>query len=171
MSEPFIGEIRLFGGNFAPRDWAFCDGRLLPIASYTTLFAVIGTIYGGDGRTTFGLPDLRGRAPMHPGSGPGLTRRVQGERGGAETVTLSATQLPNHTHQMNAVDAAGNTNVPDDNSLAHAGYRTNDISTSLVDMNAAAIANAGSGQAHDNMAPSLAINFIIALEGIFPSRS
>jgi len=170
MSEPFIGEVRMFGGNFAPRDWAFCDGRLLSIASYTTLFAVIGTIYGGDGRTTFGLPDLRGRAPMHPGSGPGLTRRVQGERGGSETETLSETQLPSHTHQMHAVDAVGNTKTPDNNSLAHAGYHP-DGSTNLVDMNAAAITNTGGGQAHSNMAPSLGMNFIIALNGVFPFRS
>ena len=170
MSEPFIGEIRIFAGNFEPRNWAYCDGRLISISSNNELFAVLGTTYGGDGRTTFGLPDLRGRAPMHAGNGPGLTSRQLGARGGAETVVLTEAQLPNHTHQMAAVDATGNTDIPDDNSLAIAGYQT-DGDSNLVNMASQALANTGSGQGHSNMAPSLGINFIIALVGIFPSRS
>lgn len=170
MSDPFIGQIIMFAGNFAPRGWAFCDGQLLPIASNTALFSLLGTTYGGDGRTTFALPDLRSRAPMHPGHGSGLTPRTLGQRSGTETVTLTASQLPTHTHQMNAVNTAGNSDVPDNNSLAQAGYQT-DSTTNLVDMHAVAITNTGGGQGHDNMAPSLGISFIIALTGLFPSRN
>jgi len=170
MSDPFLAEIRMFAGNFAPRGWALCDGQLLSIAQNTALFSLLGTIYGGDGRTTFALPDLRSRAPMHPGSGPGLTPRTLGQSGGTETVTLNVSQLPTHTHQMNAVKTSGNSDVPDNNSLAQAGYQT-DSTTNLVAMNAVAITYTGAGQGHDNMAPSLGINFIIALEGVYPSRN
>jgi microcystin-dependent protein len=170
MSEPFLGEIRMFAGTFAPRGWAFCDGQILPISSNSALFALLGTTYGGDGRTTFALPDLSGRAPMHPGNGPGLTFRTLGQKGGTETVTLNVSELPTHTHQMSAINATGNSDVPDNNSLAQAGYQA-DSTTNLVNMHAVAITNTGGGQGHDNMAPSLGINFIIALEGVFPSRS
>ena len=170
MSEPFIAEIRMFAGNFAPRGWSFCDGQLLAISSNPSLFSILGTTYGGDGRTTFGLPDLRGRAPMHAGNGAGLSPHRLGERAGAETVTLNLSQLPAHTHQMNAVNAAGNTDVPDNNSLAQSGFQA-DSTTNLVNMNAAAITTTGGGQGHDNMAPSLGINFIIAVTGIYPPRN
>lgn len=170
MSEPFLAEIRMFAGNFAPRGWALCDGQLLPIAQNTALFSLIGTIYGGDGRTTFALPDLRARAPMHPGNGPGLTPRRLGQTLGEETVVLNVSQLPSHTHQMNVENNLGDVDTPTNHSLAPAGYQT-DSTSNLVHMNTAAIADTGGGQGHDNMAPSLGINFIIAVMGLFPSRS
>ena len=112
MSEPFIAEIRIFAGNFAPRGWAFCDGQLLPISQNTALFALIGTTYGGDGRTTTALPNLQGRAPMHPGRGPGLTSRRLGQNGGSETITLTEAQLPNHTHGVEVSGRVGSDNDP-----------------------------------------------------------
>lgn len=174
MSEPFIAEIRIFAGNFAPRSWAFCDGQLLPISQNTALFSLIGTTYGGDGRTTTALPNLQGRAPMHPGRGPGLTDRRLGERGGVEMVTLSEAQMPNHTHTLRAVTEFGDLFGPSDRSLARSRsgsiYQTN-TSASLVSMNEQALPNAGGSQAHNNLQPFLAINFIIALQGLYPSRS
>ena len=113
MSEPFIAEIRIFGGNFAPRSWAFCDGQLLPIAQNTALFSLIGTTYGGDGRTTTGLPNLQGRAPMHPGRGPGLTSRRLGQNGGQETATLGEAQMPNHSHAFQGNSLPASVNAPD----------------------------------------------------------
>jgi microcystin-dependent protein len=147
MSEPFIAEIRIFAGNFAPRGWAFCNGQLLPVAQNTALFSLIGTTYGGDGRTTTALPNLQGRAPMHPGRGPGLTSRRLGESGGSETVTLSTAQMPNHNHPLMA------------------------SAENLVPMANEALPAAGGSQSHNNMQPYLAINFIIALTGLYPSRS
>lgn len=174
MSEPFIAEIRIFAGNFAPRGWAFCNGQLLPIAQNTALFSLIGTTYGGDGRTTTALPDLEGRAPMHPGSGPGLTSRRLGERGGTETVALSGAQLPSHTHTLRAADINGATATPDNNSLSRStggnAYQT-DSSNNLVPMNQGILGNVGSNQPHNTQQPYLAINFIIALAGLYPSRS
>ncbi len=117
MSEPFIAEVKIFAGNFAPRSWAFCDGQLLPIAQYTALFSLVGTIYGGDGRTTFGLPNLEGRAPMQQGRGPGLTSRRIGDRGGTETVTLSVEEMANHTHFLRAGVSRGSTSQPGGNSF------------------------------------------------------
>jgi microcystin-dependent protein len=176
MSEPFIAEIRIFAGNFAPRGWAFCNGQLLPIAQNTALFSLVGTIYGGDGRTTFGLPDMQGRAPMHPGGGPGLTPRRLGERGGATTVTLSEAQMPSHTHGLRAssvaTDEEGTSNpantVTGVTDLSDAIYAP---AASLTSMHPAALTSVGNGQAHENMQPFLTINFIIALVGLFPSRS
>lgn len=174
MSEPFIAEIRIFAGNFAPRNWAFCDGQLLPIANNTALFSLIGTTYGGDGRTTTALPNLQGRAPMHPGRGPGLTARRLGEKVGVETVTLSEAQIPSHNHTARADTTVAATSTPSNTtSLARSGggqaYQT-DTTANLVDMASQTLSTTGGGQAHANMQPYLALNFIIALVGLYPSR-
>lgn len=174
MSEPFIAEIRIFAGNFAPRSWAFCDGQLLPIAQNTALFSLIGTTYGGDGRTTTALPNLQGRAPMHPGRGPGLTSRRLGEKVGTETVTLAEAQIPQHTHTARAQTAGGNTNIPTNTTaFARAGadrFYQNDASANLVDLASETLSTTGGGQAHTNLQPFLTLNFIIALQGLYPSR-
>jgi microcystin-dependent protein len=173
MSEPFIAEVRIFAGNFAPRGWAFCDGQLLPVAQNTALFSLIGTVYGGDGRTTTALPNLKGRAPMHPGRGPGLTSRRLGQRGGVETVTLTTEQIPQHTHAAMAVNAQGATNQPAPTTAPAQlpGRGSNLYSTGSPDGALRELANTGGGQAHDNMEPYLTLNFIIALVGLYPSRS
>jgi len=172
MSEPFIAEIRIFAGNFAPRNWAFCDGLLLPISQHTALFSLIGTTYGGDGRTTTALPNLKGRAPMHPGNGPGLTSRRLGQKGGRETETLSEAQIPNHTHSLRGTVSRGSASQPQGNafnrSVGETAYHT---PTNLTGMSAAMAANTGGSQAHNNMQPFLTLNFIIALVGLYPSRS
>ena len=174
MSEPFIAEIRIFGGNFAPRGWAFCNGALLPISQNTALFSLIGTTYGGNGQTTTALPNLQGRAPMHPGRGPGLTSRRLGVRGGAETVTLSEAQMASHSHAVTAKEGDGTTTNPDNNSFASAtstkSYQS-DASSNLVSMGTAMLGNSGGSQAHNNIQPFLTLNFIIALQGLYPSRS
>jgi microcystin-dependent protein len=173
MSEPFVAEIRIFAGNFAPRGWAFCNGQLLPVSQNTALFSLIGTTYGGDGRTTTALPNMQGRAPMHPGRGPGLTIRRLGERGGSEAVTLSEDQMPNHTHSAGASalrassgTAAGNLPAEPRDGLL---YQT-DTTNNLVDMAPETVPAVGGSQAHNNMQPYLAINYIIALVGLYPSR-
>ncbi len=167
MADPYIGEIRIFAGNFAPNSSAFCDGQLLQIAQNTALFAIVGTLYGGDGRTTFGLPDLRGRAPMHAGSGPGLTSRTLGERAGAETAT--AAQMPSHRHTLQGVDADAQTTDPTGNRLATSNEDNyDDQNVPNVPMSSLATGSFAE-QAHDNMQPYLTLNFIIALNGIFPS--
>jgi microcystin-dependent protein len=170
MSEPFIAEIRIFAGNFAPRSWAFCDGQLLPISQNTALFSLIGTTYGGDGRSTTALPNLQGRAPMHPGRGPGLTDKRLGERGGVEMVTLSEAQMPNHNHTARASEEDGRFLTPQDMYLGAGStiYATGTSNASLADQ---ALPNAGGSQAHNNVQPFLTINFIIALQGLYPSRS
>lgn len=174
MSEPFIAEIRIFAGNFAPRGWAFCNGQLLPIAQNTALFAIVGTIYGGDGRTTLGLPNLEGRAPMGQGRGPALTPRTLGQRGGVETVTLTEAQMPNHDHQLMASDEEADRRTPAANRAlaesAGGSLYAPPPSSGFVDMDARSIPAYGQGQAHNNMQPYLALNFIIALVGLFPSR-
>ena len=177
MSEPFIAEIRIFAGNFAPRSWAFCDGQLLPVAQNTALFSLIGTTYGGDGRTTTALPNLKGRTPMHPGRGPGLTSRRLGQRGGAETITLSEAQIPSHTHTLRA----SNDDIEEEggDKTATSGYTARmqanqsiySGNTNLVDMAPTSMANNGGNQAHNNMQPYLTLNFIIALQGLYPSRA
>ncbi len=169
MSEPFIAEIRIFAGNFAPRGWAFCDGQLLPISQNTALFSLIGTTYGGDGRTTTALPNLQGRAPMHPGRGPGLTSRRLGEKVGAETVTLSEAQIPSHSHTMRAADTSPTQNSPAGAVTGVAKIYGN--SANLVDLEGGTLATTGGGQAHTNLQPFLTLNFIIALVGLYPSRS
>ncbi|MBR9764906.1 MAG: phage tail protein [Rhodobacteraceae bacterium] len=175
MSEPFIAEIRIFAGNFAPRGWAFCDGQLMPIADNTALFSLIGTTYGGDGRTTMALPNMQGRAPMHPGRGPGLTMRRLGERDGSSTVTLTEAQLPSHDHPMMASSDMASTATPTtETSLARSGFGDNLYQTntteSLAYMAYQAVQRTGGSQAHQNMQPYLALNFIIALTGLYPSR-
>ncbi len=182
--EPFIGEIIMFGGNFAPRGWAFCNGQLLQISQNTALFSILGTIYGGDGRTTFGLPDMRDRAPMHAGTGPGLTQRRLGQKLGTDTVTLSATNLPSHTHQLSAHAVVTDTDkdVPAATTSLGAipgsamGFFFPNLygadTGALVDMAAEALlATTGGGSAHANQQPFQKVNFIIALQGIFPSRN
>lgn len=162
QSDCLIGEMRYFGGNFAPRGWALCDGQLLAISSHSALFSILGTTYGGDGVSTFGLPDLRGRVPMHMGTGPGLTPRQLGAKSGAETVTLTLNQMPPHHHGVVAatgpVDPAGERYV--ENQQASSSIvvpdRTDDV---------------GGGQSHNNMQPYQVVNFCIALEGVYPSRS
>jgi microcystin-dependent protein len=175
MSEPFVAEIRIFAGNFAPRGWAFCDGQLLPVSQNTALFSLIGTTYGGDGRTTTALPNLQGRAPMHPGRGPGLTSRRLGQKGGVEQVVLSEAQIPSHNHTVRANMSNGTTNVPSTAaSLAGAGRDSLYVSTpssNLVDLADETLNTTGGGQPHLNMQPFLALSFIIALVGLYPSRS
>jgi microcystin-dependent protein len=167
-----MGEIRMFSGNFAPRGWRLCNGDILPISQYTPLFAVIGIAYGGNGQTTFALPDLRGRIPMHWGQGPGLSPRVIGERAGSETVTLISTQMPAHNHTLNASFNLGAASSPEGAFVAAFDPTfTNYAMNANTTMNPASIGIAGGSQPHQNMQPSLAISFIIALEGIFPSRN
>ena len=170
-ADPFIGEIRIFAGTFAPQGWAFCDGQLLAIAQNTALFSLLGTNYGGDGRTTFGLPDLRGRVPMHAGSGPGLTPRYLGQKGGQEQVTLNESQIPAHTHQAKASSEAPDTNSPE-NAVSAQKVRTHLYNTgpSDVNMGTTAISSTGGSQAHDNMQPYQCLNYIICLQGLYPSR-
>jgi microcystin-dependent protein len=173
MSEPFVGEIRMFAGNFAPRGWSFCDGQLLAVSQNDALFSLLGTIYGGDGRTTFGLPDLRGRVPIHHGQGPGLSDRRLGSKSGAESVTLTRNLLPSHSHQMRgSTDAASETrpagNVPGSDLAVDAYFENPPGADSLA---AGAIADSGGGQSHTNLQPYLCVHFIIALFGIYPSRS
>jgi microcystin-dependent protein len=176
-ADPFIAEIIMFGGNFNPRGWAFCDGQLLPIAQNTALFSLLGTTFGGDGRTNFALPDLRGRVAMHPGSGAGLTPRSLGEKGGTETNTLSVLNLPAHNHAATLHASSGAGNVPDPaGSVLAKKNRTNIYNNSAtpdVTMNSASVttANTGGGQAVNNVQPFLAVNYIIALTGTFPSRN
>lgn len=173
MSEPFIAEIRIFAGNFAPRSWAFCNGQLLPISQNTALFSLIGTTYGGDGRSTTALPNLEGRAPMHPGRGPGLTARRLGQRGGVEMVTLTEAQMPSHTHTLMATDEDGNRMDPANNTFARGTNMFIPFGSASPTGNMAdqALPNAGGSQAHNNLQPFLTMNFIIALQGLYPSRS
>ena len=173
MSTPFIGEIKMFGGNFAIRGFAFCQGQLLSIAQNTALFSLIGTTYGGDGQTSFGLPDLRGRLPIGQGQSPGLSSRTVGELGGTETVTLLANQAASHTHPLACSTSAGNSTVPTANFwAANANVGSAQFAAaSNTSMNGAAMLATGGNLPHENMMPYLGINFIIALEGIFPSRN
>jgi microcystin-dependent protein len=176
MSEPFLGEIRMFGGNFAPRGWAFCNGQILPIAQNTALFSLLGTTYGGNGQTTFALPDLRGRVPMHWGQGPGLTPRSLGETSGSENVTLLSNQMPAHTHSLTANNQQGDAFSPE-GAVAAAAVDSSQqplniySSSANTTMSAQAIGAAGGSQPHSNMQPFQCVSFIIALEGIYPSRN
>jgi len=171
MSEPFVAEIRIFAGNFAPRGWAFCNGQLLPISQNTALFSLIGTTYGGDGRSTTALPDLQGRIPMHPGQGPGLTSRRLGERGGVELVTLSEAQMPNHNHPMMGTEEEADRPAPASDRMLAEGESVYGGASNLVPMASGALPNTGGSQPHNNLQPFLTINFIIALVGLYPSRS
>lgn len=179
MDQPFIGTVILFAGNFAPRGWAFCQGQLLSIAQNSALFSLLGTTYGGDGITNFALPDLRGRTPIGFGQGRGLTNRTQGEIAGEENVTLIATQMPAHTHAVACHSASGDQSVPNGHYPAAAAQNRESgvyvdsqyAATTDTTMAAATILPSGGSQPHDNMPPFLVLNYIIALEGIFPSRS
>ena len=168
---PFVGEVRWFAGNFAPRNWAFCDGQILDIASNTALFSLLGTTYGGDGRTTFGLPDMRGQAMVHQGSGPGLTTRRLGNRAGEENVTLQEVQLPSHTHTLRADSSGGDSVLPDDRVVSKVGRLRVFANTSDVDMGASSITETGDSRSHNNMQPYTTLSCIIALQGIYPSRN
>jgi microcystin-dependent protein len=169
----FLGEIRMFGGNFAPLGWAFCDGQLVPIAENDQLFTLIGTTYGGDGEQTFALPDLRGRLPIHQGTGPGLSTFVMGENGGAEEVTLTVNQIPAHSHAPIAVGGAVGSQIDPAGNLPAQSFNVtpyiNDAPTG--NFNSAAIAPAGGSQPHTNLQPYLCIRFIIAVSGDFPTQT
>ncbi|WP_452222340.1 phage tail protein [Lacinutrix salivirga] len=179
--EPFIAQILMFGGNFAPRGWALCDGQLLAISQYTALFSLIGTTYGGDGRTTFALPDLRGRAPIHPGTGPGLSNIKGGQRGGAEIHTLTINEMPNHNHSGSGLgigcnESDGNSEEPNGRNLGLAtsgtpyNSDTNDATMAAGNITGDTGPQGGS-QAFNIRNPYLGVNYIIALQGVFPSRS
>lgn len=184
--DPFIGQITMFGGTFAPRGWAFCDGQLLAISSNEALFSILGTTYGGDGRTTFALPDLRSRAPMHAGHGPGLSTRILGQKGGQEDVTLTYNEMPSHAHyasisgnvypslQAGAGKTGSGANggfIGDTNDFKAEDGGGNIAGLSTTNDLAVTVNNAGGNGSHNNMQPYLAINFIIALYGQYPSRS
>ena len=179
--EGMIGEIRMFAGNFAPRAWAFCEGQLLPIAQNTALFSILGTTYGGDGRTTFGLPDTRGRAAIHAGNGPGLSDYRLGSRGGVEHVTLNQTQIPSHNHIVSSAKQKATNNPLTTNNptgailTSKAGIDAFTTSGADGSMQAnslhVTLGNTGGNQQHENREPWLAMYYIIALQGVFPSRS
>jgi microcystin-dependent protein len=172
MSEPFVAEVRIFACNFAPRGWAFCNGQLLPIAQNTALFSLVGTTYGGDGRTTLGLPNLQGRAAMHPGNGPGLSSRSLGETGGRNTETLSMPKMPQHNHLMKGNSEPATSGDPSGAQLADASPLKNyGSSRDNETLASQAISSAGGGGAHNNQQPYQAMNFVIALIGVYPSRS
>jgi microcystin-dependent protein len=183
MSDYFLGQIVMFGGNFAPRGYAFCNGQLLPISQNTALFSLLGTTYGGDGRTTFALPDLRSRLPVDWGQGPGLSNYALGQTGGSETVTIDVTTMPSHNHTFNATVATATANTIANNllpaqpteALGTPQFYGNDVAgqppITPVALNPNVCGRTGGGQSHSNLMPSLCITFIIALQGIFPSRN
>lgn len=166
MSSPYVGEIRIFAGNFAPAGWMFCEGQLLPISEYETLFNLIGTTYGGDGQSTFGLPDLRGRLPMHFGNGFALS-----ETGGAETVTLTVSQIPAHSHPMLASTDVPVSTSPTGNVTGQAASKIYRSGSPTVFLSPAAIGSAGGSQPHNNFQPYLCVDFIISLFGVFPTQT
>ena len=171
MANPFLAEIRIFAGNFAPTGWALCNGQLLPISQNTALFSLLGTFYGGDGKTTFALPDLQGSAPVHQGQGPGLSQRFIGEQAGEQAVTLIQSEMPAHTHALNGTNQLQNLPDPANHTLARANanaYVQNP--TGFTQMNGLAIGITGDNLPHNNMPPFLTLTFIIALQGVFPPR-
>jgi microcystin-dependent protein len=174
MADPFVAEIRIFPFNFAPKGWAWCDGQLLPLSQNTALFSLLGTTYGGNGKSNFALPDLQGRAPMHPGQGPGLSLHDLGETGGSQTVTLLESEIPAHPHVMRASGDVADNNVPANAMLAKPIGRGNNlyitVTSPLVALNNSALAPAGGDQPHNNMQPYLTFYFCIALQGVFPPR-
>jgi microcystin-dependent protein len=174
MSNPFVAEVRIFTGNFAPTGWAQCNGQLMPISQNTALFSLLGTTYGGDGKSTFALPNLQGSAPMQQGQGPGLSLRDLGEIGGEQNVTLLQTEMPAHSHGVQCVSAGGGTNSPTNAFWAGGGRGAPPMYTPLaanVNMSPLATSIAGSSLPHNNMMPYLGLTFIIALQGVFPARS
>jgi microcystin-dependent protein len=172
MADPFVAEIRIFPFNFAPRGWAWCDGQLLPLSQNTALFSLLGTTYGGNGKSNFALPDLQGRVPMHPGQGPGLSLHDLGETGGSDTVTLIESEIPAHSHVVNAAITPASQRNPSDAVLARSRNATvyQNTVTQLTSMAPQAIAPAGGDQPHNNMQPYLTFYFCIALQGVFPPR-
>ena len=166
--EPLIGQIQAFGFNFAPRGWAKCEGQLLPINQNETLFSLLGTTYGGDGRTTFGLPDLRGRVPMHHGNGPGLTPRPMGQKSGEERHTLTIDQMPAHNHSLHGIKKAGESAGPE-YGVVRDDYAPSS-GTPDVSLGTNTAMPTGGGQSHNNMQPYLVVNYCIALVGLYPSR-
>jgi microcystin-dependent protein len=161
----------MFAGNFAPRNWALCDGQFLAIAQNDALFSLLGTTYGGDGRTTFGLPDLRSRIPVHAGTGPGLSPKTLGSKAGSESVTLSSVQLSSHTHPLQGSSDPATTPDPSGSVFARSSGDAYGSEFSASYMNGAGVSNSGGGQSHTNLMPSLAVNFIVALFGLYPSRN
>ena len=175
MADPFVAEIRIFPFNFAPRGWAFCDGQLLPLSQNTALFSLLGTTYGGDGKTNFALPDLQSRAAMHPGQGPGLSLHDLGETGGSETVTLLESEIPAHGHAMMASTQPGEDPAPNPSeALARsvgASLYQSVTNANLAQLSPEALAPAGGDAPHNNMMPYLTFNFCIALQGVYPPRT
>ena len=170
--DPFVAEIRIFPFNFAPSGWAFCDGQILPLSQNTALFSLLGTTYGGNGQTNFALPNLQGSAPMHPGQGPGLSLHDLGEQGGAQTVTLLETQIPSHSHTLNASAADGTDQGPANSRFATGtGIGAYAALAPLVPLAPRAVAAVGGGQPHNNMMPYLTLSFCIALQGVYPPRT
>jgi microcystin-dependent protein len=174
MADPFVAEIRIFGFTFAPRGWAFCNGQILPISQNTALFSLLGTTYGGNGQSTFALPNMQDNAPMHPGQGPGLSLHDLGETGGAPFVTLLESEIPAHTHTMNASTQDGGDSHPQNNLLAQGigiGQYIASNTGPFVNLNPSAMPPAGGSLPHNNMMPYLTLNFCIALQGVFPPRT
>jgi microcystin-dependent protein len=170
-AEPFLGEICLYPYNFAPRGWAFCSGQILPIAQNTALFSLLGTTYGGNGQTTFALPDLRGRCAISSGQGPGLSSYSLGEVNGVENVTLLGTQIPIHSHTVAAVDDDATVGIPTGALMANIGAKGYSKGAANTQMSPTMIGGGGGNQPHENRQPLLVLNYCIALEGIFPSRN
>ena len=179
MADPFVAEIRIFPFNFAPSGWAMCNGQLLPLSQNTALFSLLGTVYGGDGKSNFALPNLQGSAPMHPGQGQGLSLRDLGEQSGSESVTLLQSEIPVHNHQVQATAANGNIDAPAGTVLARGNFGfqgttgsvalySNDAPNTAMSLQAMALA--GGGLPHNNMQPYLTMNFCIAMQGVFPPR-
>jgi microcystin-dependent protein len=173
MADPFVAEIRIFPFNFAPKGWAWCDGQLLPLSQNTALFSLLGTTYGGDGKSNFALPDLQGRAPMQPGQGPGLSLHDLGETGGTETVTLLESEIPSHTHSLRTFNDVGEDRIPGSNeALARStGGLLYAAPGTLVPMSDQSLTPAGGDAPHNNMMPYLTFYFCIALQGVFPPRT
>lgn len=174
MSNPFVAEIRIFPFNFAPKGWAFCDGQSLPLSQNTALFSLLGTTYGGDGKSNFALPNMQGNAPMHPGHGPGLSLHDLGETGGSETVTLLESEIPGHSHSLRAVVDQGDVSLPQPGvvlaqTVGATGYVPGNPALALMSLNS--LTPAGGDLPHKNMQPYLTLNFCIALQGVFPPRS
>jgi microcystin-dependent protein len=173
MANPFLAEIRIFPFNFPPRGWAFCDGQVMSISQNTALFSLLGTTYGGDGKSNFALPNMQGNAPMHPGQGPGLSLHDLGETGGSDTVTLLESEIPAHTHSLNASNSQGTDQSPLNEMFAGGvgGISLYAAPASITQLADVTLAPAGGDQPHNNMMPYLTLNFCIALQGVFPPRS
>lgn len=174
MADPFVAEIRIFPFNFAPKGWAFCDGQILPLSQNTALFSLLGTTYGGDGKSNFALPNMQNNAPMHPGQGPGLSLHDLGETGGSETVSLLESEIPSHRHALSAINDIPDSLTPiADSSMSRSSggnaYQT--ANTNMVNMAIQALSPAGGDQPHNNMMPYLTLNFCIALQGVYPPRT